>query len=556
MPHVVIVAGGLGSRLAPLTNFIPKFLVNIGKNTGYVEQVRYWLDYTKFAIDPDLQDDLKTVQGIEDVTGSLTVIVHSAYEDLIKAYHKVYFPNVPLIVKTVDVHNGSAHAILSTCEHLNGKDVFFQWCDVMPGTHIPANEMVEYYHGANVVFTNYDHPNRYGLVRSGTGWADVKPALQEDGRGGIFGLYYVSHFHTAVQYVDGQDFVEVIEQFGPIREHKLESIVDWGDKPKLDRTRDTADAAREFNSVAFHGDLVLKSALNKQGETLIAREIEWYRSLKRMGSQVTVPQTWPADDRKSFIMSKVEGVPIFKLWPTLDAEGRALVLERVFEQLDKLHNTETIDVGNDIVLRDVKIEACDKLLSRYREIKDVIEAFGPVHEVNGWQIGKGHDPEEIINRLYAALHSTYAGTKQYQLVHGDLQMSNSMINPDTLEVTLIDPRGYFGKTDTYGLADYDIAKLYYSLSGYDLFNYSREFSIDNITHGRISFKIPQPDREGCLDVMVNRIWPQHQLWLAVIWIGLAGYIKNDPVKSVAAHYHGLAMADKVLSGCFSQFDIE
>ena len=41
--HVVIVAAGLGSRLAPLTNYIPKFLVNIGKQTGYVEQIKYWL---------------------------------------------------------------------------------------------------------------------------------------------------------------------------------------------------------------------------------------------------------------------------------------------------------------------------------------------------------------------------------------------------------------------------------------------------------------------------------------------------------------------------------
>ena len=60
--NIVIVAGGLGSRLAPLTDYVPKFLVNIGKNTGYVEQVKYW-------------DKL-------DCIDSLTVIVHSKYKDL------------------------------------------------------------------------------------------------------------------------------------------------------------------------------------------------------------------------------------------------------------------------------------------------------------------------------------------------------------------------------------------------------------------------------------------------------------------------------------------
>lgn len=546
MTHVVIVAGGLGSRLAPLTNNIPKFLVNIGKNTGYVEQVRYWLNHTSFTLD-DAEADIADFID----PGSLTVVVHSAYAELIAEYHKMYFPNVPLIIKTVDVANGSAHAILSTCDHLEGKEVFFQWCDVMPGVSIPVGEMIEHYHGANVIFTNYDHPNRYGLNRTGAGWADVRPALQEDGRGGIFGMYYVSKFHTSVPYHDGQDFVEVIESFGPIREHKVESIIDWGDKPKLDRTRDTADAAREFNSVAFHSDLVLKSALNAQGENLIAREIGWYRALDEMNSSVCRPQTWPATNKKSFVMSRVEGVPIYKLWPTLDNEGRAFVLERVFEQLDLLHGTSKVEVGTEVVLRDVKLEACDKLLSRYREIKGVIDSFGPVHTVNGQHIGLSVDPEVIIHRLYAALHAHYAATKDYQLVHGDLQMSNSMINPDTLEITFIDPRGYFGKSETYGLADYDVAKLYYSLSGYDLFNYSREFGIKSLKDGHIEFDIPKPNLDGCEDLMVARFWYWHQLWLAVIWIGLAGYIKSDPVKSVCAHYHGLAMASRVLTEDFS-----
>jgi hypothetical protein len=223
----------------------------------------------------------------------------------------------------------------------------------------------------------------------------------------------------------------------------------------------------------------------------------------------------------------------------------------VFEQLDLLHGTSKVEVGTEVVLRDVKLEAWDKLLSRYREIKGVIDSFGPVHTVNGCRIGLNVDPEVIIHRLYAALHAHYAATKDYQLVHGDLQMSNSMINPDTLEITFIDPRGYFGKSETYGLADYDVAKLYYSLSGYDLFNYSRGFGIKSLKDGHIEFDIPKPNLDGCEDLMVARFWYWHQLWLAVIWIGLAGYIKSDPVKSVCAHYHGLAMASRVLTEDFS-----
>jgi hypothetical protein len=542
--HVVIVAGGLGSRLAPLTNNIPKFLVNIGKNTGYVEQVRYWSQYPQFTN----FNEHNSVNGHQ--YSSLTVIVHSAYKELITEYHKLYFPDMPLIVKTVDEANGSAHAILSSCYHLNGEDVFFQWCDVMPDVKFNVSEVLT--QNKNVVFTNYEHPNRYGMGVDKN--KNPVPTLQPDGRGGIFGLYYVPNFWSNVaEYFDGQDFVEVLEQYGEITEHKLEHIVDWGDKPKLERTRSTADGAREFNSVQFQGDLVIKSALNAQGDALIAREINWYRKLSEMNSAVRVPKTWPADDKKSFIMSKVQGVPIWKLWPGLDAEARELVLTRVFKQLDTLHNTSVIQVGYSQVLDDVKKEACDKLLARYAEIKDVVNAFGPVHRVNGWHIGIGLDPEITIRRLFSLLYSHYAGTTEYSLIHGDAQFSNTMIDPDTLEVTLIDPRGYFGDTQLYGLADYDLAKVYYSLSGYDLFNYSTDFHIKGLQGGELTFDIPKPELTGCTNIIGNRLSTVHQLWLAVIWIGLGGYIKNDPVKSVCAHYHGLAMADKIMAECFDGF---
>lgn len=539
--HIVLVAGGLGSRLAPLTNHIPKFLVNIGKNTGYVEQIRYWLQYGCF------EDDVSITEGSPS---SITVIVHSAYKDLITAYHELYFPRISLTVKTIDLHNGSAHAILSTCEHLDDKAVFFQWCDVMPGCSIPAFEMAERYCGANVVFTNCDHPNRYGLVRTGTGWADVKPELQANGRGGVFGLYYISRFHTNnITYTDGQDFVEIIEQFGPIREHALDSIVDWGDKPKLERTRETADMAREFNRVEMHGELVLKSALNEQGEALIRREIKWYDELLAVSPMFTSTpwirraSHWPHSTAASFVMNRVKGVPVWKLWPDLDDEGRALVLNRIFEQMDLLHKHKQT-VGNDVVQRDIQTEACDKLIKRYLEIKDVIDAFGPVTVVNGLSLAT-KNPVDVITALHEELSRCYGSTKQHSLIHGDLQMSNSMIDPDTLEVTLIDPRGYFGKSELYGVADYDYAKLLYSLSGYDLFNYSHDFHI-NKQGSCLNFTVPTPNLGGCAEIM-RRFNYAHELWLAVCWCGLGQYIKNDPVKSVAAHYHGLALAQKLLT---------
>lgn len=534
--NLVLVAGGLGSRLAPLTNYIPKFLVNIGKNTGYVEMIRYWKQYSDFD-EPEI--------------GSLTVIVNEEYANLVRAYHEMYFPTIPLIVKTVTVANGSAHAILSTCSHLDGKAVTFAWCDVIPGESIPFDEFGPMYCGANVVFTNYNNSNRYELVREGHGHADMIPAVSKTERGGCFGLYHINHFHTGIEYEDGQDFIEVIRQYGKIREHRLQNIIDFGDMPKLIRTRSHADEAREFNSVEFIDQYVLKAAMNEQGRKIIAKEIDWYNELGNLlgpnGMRPPVPEAWLSPSKDSFFMKRVPGVPIWRAWPELSPVDRRHVLQQVIDGEDMLFKLCKISISQTTLLRDVYIEANKKLYDRYNEIRAMVDAFGEVRLVNGYELSS-RDPIDTINRLSLAIETYYRShpNTEYGFIHGDLQFSNSMVDLDTLKVTIIDPRGYFGQSSLIGLQDYDIGKLLYALSGYDTFNYSKTFGIRRLGNKEIWFDIPTLDLDGVGEICRDHFKTIHRLWLAVCWIGLAQYIKNDPVKSVCAHYHGLVLAERAL----------
>lgn len=545
--HLVIVAGGLGSRLAPMTNHIPKFLVNIGKQTGYVEMIRYWKQYSTFSIPEDMTaEDLPAGYDI----GSLTIICHSSYAPLVQAYHDMYFKDTPLIIKCVDVANGSAHAILSSCNHLEGKSVLFSWCDVIPVDKIPFDDFGPMYLGKNIVFTNYNNSNRYTLVRTDTGWADVRPALDSTEQGGVFGLYYINRYNSNVEFKDGQDFVEIIEQYGQMREHKLEHIIDFGDTPKLIRTRKLTDEAREFNTLEFVGNHVFKAATNNQGQDIIAKEIGWYETLAELNTKnypLPVPKVWVSPKKESFFMSKVEGVPIWKAWNDFSPVDRLFVLEQVIKGQDDLFRLGKRRVAMETMLNDVGVEAGDKLRKRYNEIAGVIAAFGPVKFVNGQELLE-KDPLTTINNLAIAIESYYVNhfqTTTYGFIHGDLQFSNSMVNIETREVTIIDPRGYFGKTIGFGLQDYDIGKLLYALSGYDHFNYDKSFGI-RLTGSHLDFNIVEPSHEGVETIIANHFKYIHHLWLAVCWIGLAQYIKNDPVKSMAAHYHGLAMAERIL----------
>jgi molybdopterin-guanine dinucleotide biosynthesis protein A len=540
---IVIVAGGLGSRLAPLTNFIPKFLVNTGKNTGYVEQVRYWDKLYNFE---------NAAESKPNSITSLTVIVHSKYAAMIEAYHKLYFPDFPVIVKTVDEANGSAHAILSSCDHLIGKSVLFQWCDVMPGCADPVFEhLCDAYAGQNVVFTNYEYPNRYGLTGN---WHDRVPELTADSSGGVFGLYFIyQYLPKAVVYEDGQDFVEVISQFGQIREHNLEKIIDWGDAAKLDQTRDTADKAREFNKISFHGDLVLKESISDKGDVLMLNELSWYDEVVKTGSRVSIPRVWvDVDHRQSFVMSRVQGVPAYEFWLKADEAAQPLIFNKIIEQLRFIHDAQPMRVDEETFVEDIKAEAEHKLIARCAEIKDLIDSFGKVTIVNGFDLG-GAEAAETIYALETMIQQQYT-VPQYSLIHGDLQLSNSMIDRNW-NVTIIDPRGYFGKTLKYGLSDYDYGKLLYSVFGYDLFNYSRTFHIEKLQNGELNFTIPRlPVGAACKEEMKKVFKPVHYMWMAVNWIGLAQYIKNDPVKSVCAYYHGLSLANQLVNAYITNGD--
>jgi hypothetical protein len=550
--NLVIVAGGLGSRLAPLTNQIPKFLVNIGKNTGYVEMIRYWktqLNFTPYDSEVKAECE-KSGFKIKEAEHTLTVIVHSKYKAMVEAYHKLYFPEVPLLVKTVDVANGSAHAILTSCEHLVGDEALFAWCDIIPTGDLGLDEIIPRFSGANVVFTNYQNSNRYELVRAGDGWADMKVSLSPTERGGCFGLYYISHFTTAVEYQDGQDFIEIIHRYGKIREQRIEQIIDFGDMPKLIRTRENADEARSFNTVEPVGDeYILKQAVNEQGRKIMAKEIAWYKRLDELlephHTRPAVPKTWIAGDGSGFFMTRVHGVPIWKAWPNLSPVDRRHVLSQVIKQRRMLFNLDVRVPDRLTVLDDVRQEAKLKLIARYNEIKDLIDSFGPIENVNGWELQQS--PLKTIHELGDSLVDWYfVEPSEYGFVHGDLQLSNSMVDLRDLTVSIIDPRGYFGNTVGAGLEDYDAGKLLYALHGYGEFDQSKTFHISYLQDRRIEFEIPAVSWDGIEQLMADEFKPIHYGWLAVNFIGLAQYIKNDPVKAVCAHYHGLMLAEQYL----------
>lgn len=137
----------------------------------------------------------------------------------------------------------------------------------------------------------------------------------------------------------------------------------------------------------------------------------------------------------------------------------------------------------------------------------------------------------------------------FKLIHGDCTFSNTMLREDGSPV-LIDPRGYFGKTELYGDPAYDWAKLYYSIVGnYDQFNRKR-FELE-IKEDGVKLQIESNGWEdleeeffGLLQGEVTR--RQIKLLHAIIWLSLTTYAWENYDSICGAFYNGLYYLEEAL----------
>ncbi len=444
---ICIIAAGLATRLQPFTNYVPKCLINIGKSAALVQQIQYW---NKFAF-----------ANIEFI-----IVVHPKFESVVKEYLKIYFNQLNFKIKTIDEAAGTAHAIKTALRSsIDGEEVIISWCDVIPGEDIHRSVIQEKAQGKEaVVFTTNNKQNRYSFVAD-----SIVPSTNN--QGDVFGVFYFPKFKGIEDYQEGDDLVDVLARRKNLAKHECERIIDFGDKSKLLDVLKDSDNCREFNSIEFSDKWVLKKSTFGQGNNLLRREINWYKAVNKNAVGFHTPSIYPSIDFELFdlpeiVMNKVNGVPLYEIFGNLSINDKVKVLDSVVEDLNYLH-ARSKETTSSVIAQDIKKESHDKLIDRYESIEPFIQSFGKnISNVNGMTID--NNVRKTIDALYERISSHYKGVSVHSLIHGDSQMSNIMINPNKLsEITFIDPRGYFGDTEIYGLPDYDFAKLLYSLTGYD-----------------------------------------------------------------------------------------
>jgi hypothetical protein len=145
----------------------------------------------------------------------------------------------------------------------------------------------------------------------------------------------------------------------------------------------------------------------------------------------------------------------------------------------------------------------------------------------------------VKDKITAEMRTMYP--KQFHLIHGDCTFHNMMIETKGVRPVLIDPRGYFGKTKFYGDADYDWAKLYYSVVGnYDQFN-RKNFSLE-IKKNEVELEIVSNnwgDLEDDFFALTGADRRKIKLLHAIIWLSLTTYAWEDYDAICGAFYKGL-----------------
>lgn len=293
---------------------------------------------------------------------------------------------------------------------------------------------------------------------------------------------------------------------------------------------------RPFNRITVDGNYIIKEAIDAQGKQLAKREIAWYEKVKNLGFS-NLPIIYALEPLK---LEKINGKNIYE-YGDLEFEKKKDILIQLVNCLTRLHKLG-MQSFDEVSYKDAYI---DKTFARLEKVKELVPFANDEYVViNGRRCRNVFFYRmELREKLECYKPETFV------FLHGDCTFSNMMLRDD-LEPVLIDPRGYFGKTELYGDAAYDWAKLYYSVVGnYDQFNLKR-FQLE-ITGEGVTISVSSSgweDLEGFyFELLQDEITPEQvKLIHSIIWLSLTTYAWEDYDSICGAFYLGLYYLEEVL----------
>ena len=284
-----------------------------------------------------------------------------------------------------------------------------------------------------------------------------------------------------------------------------------------------------------NSNTIIKKYLNEQGKQLALREISWYKEAQSLGF-TKIPRIY---EYEPLTMERINGSNIFK--NTYLQREKRLIIDNIIETLSGLHSLKKTQSDKYSVLD----AYYTKTINRISLVRDLIpHAERRRIKINGRECRNVFFYREAFYKKIVSLLLC----ADFAFIHGDCTFSNALTD-DALNITLIDPRGYFGFTELYGDVLYDWAKVYYSIFGnYDQFN-NRNFVLD-IDENEITLSIASNGFEDMAEYFLKSIPDGDEVRIklihAIIWLSLTTYAWEDYDSICGAFYNGLYYLEELL----------
>ena len=311
------------------------------------------------------------------------------------------------------------------------------------------------------------------------------------------------------------------------REYGLYS--EWAKLPK--------SRCRPFNKITRERNILVKEGIDAQGLSLAKREAAWYRQVQDKHF-TNIPEIYSYDPLR---MEFIDGRNIYE-YTDIPDEGKRGILRQIISCLRDVHKLGSIPAD-----RESYYDAyLGKTWSRLQKVRNLAPfAHDEYITINGRKCRNIFFCQDKVSDLVMQFMP-----EKFVFIHGDCTFSNTMLRSNSQPV-LIDPRGYFGKTEIYGDPAYDWGKLYYSLiSNYDQFNLKR-FDLAINEHD-VTLSIASNNWEGLEDYFFELLGGevtrfQMKILLALVWLSLTTYAWEDYDSICGAYYNGLLYLDDALS---------
>lgn len=277
-----------------------------------------------------------------------------------------------------------------------------------------------------------------------------------------------------------------------------------------------------FNELTIMNDRIRKRCKNEYGLKKIHMEIKFYKYL--IENRIAFPY---ADiynfSRDGYDMKYYNDyIPLYKNYT-----GH----ECVINTLKILHSHTVQKVSKEYFIEQLHHEIHTKIMKRYEDIKSITEKYSYITHVNGVKVLSFERLLECINtRIIRIVNEWDEFT--FVPIHGDCQFNNILTNGNS--IVFIDPRGYYGTHEIFGMKEYDYAKVLFAISGYDEFD---NRCIDELAIMNENITIE-------LNMLEEKSWIFHReeiivLLMLNIWMGNAHSFSNNEPKMMYSYFIAL-----------------